>query len=504
MFPLGQPSEITSATSVDVIGIDYLSVALPFFILSIVIELVVIFLILPASNRPKHTPRINDSISSLGLGILQVLSARLIFLNWFAPLYTFVYENLRITGSTFSDSNDPAVWWSCLIFCDFLYYWFHRLSHEISWMWTTHVVHHSSEEYNLTTALRQPALDFFAPSFLISSLAAALIFPWPLFSVHSTFNLLYQFWIHTQLVPPLPLVETVFNTPSLHRIHHARNIRALGKNYGAIFSLWDRMFGTFEPEVSEKDTDELYFGVIPQLRSFDPIFSNCHHFYHMIWVQTKWDPWYLAPFRHWTPVRKTGGKCPSLGSKMNPKSKFDANPPTFAWKVYASAQFLIVLIGVALYLETDPNEALHDYLFPRMGDDVFLSLVGTFVFLVVLWSFSNVGSIMTLGCKGTTATRGSILFNELARHTFVCVMPLAVVIVKGLNEARDAAFFAVAYSVVNYIFLFSLRNEIDRIGGTGEGFEGDEDMERAQPLIVGESGGNSVSTWTWYTHSKYN
>jgi len=90
----------------------------------------------------------------------------------------------------------------------------------------------------------------------------ALLFPYDIFVAHTSFNLLYQFWIHTQLVPPLPLVETVFNTPSLHKIHHGRNIRALGKNYGAIFIIWDRMFGTYEPEIVEGDDEELYVALL--------------------------------------------------------------------------------------------------------------------------------------------------------------------------------------------------------------------------------------------------
>jgi len=205
MFPLGVPDQISDA-SVDLLGVAYLSVALPFFVTSMIIETIIIFCILPPSHRPPHTARFNDSMCSVGLGILQVLAARLLFLQWMEPLYNAIYDNLRVTGSL-SDATKPVTWWACLIIADFLYYWFHRLSHTISWMWTTHAVHHSSEEYNLTTALRQPALDFLAPSFLISSALAALLFPWPLFSAHATFNLLYQFWIHTQLVPPLPLVE---------------------------------------------------------------------------------------------------------------------------------------------------------------------------------------------------------------------------------------------------------------------------------------------------------
>ena len=141
MFPLGIPDQITSdAASVDLVGIAYLSVAIPFFILSILLETFIILVLLPKSRRPLHVARFNDSIGSIGLGILQVLTARLLFLQWFEPLYTFVYNNCRTTDAL-SDPTKPITWWSCLIIADFLYYWFHRFSHTYSWMWTTHAVH---------------------------------------------------------------------------------------------------------------------------------------------------------------------------------------------------------------------------------------------------------------------------------------------------------------------------------------------------------------------------
>jgi len=502
MFPLGVPDQISDA-SVDLLGVAYLSISIPFFVASILIENFIIFVILPEPNRPPHTARFADSICSVGLGILQVLAARLLFLQWMEPLYTLVYDNLRVTDSL-SDSTKPFTWWSCLIIADFLYYWFHRLSHEISWMWTTHAVHHSSEEYNLTTALRQPALDFLAPSFIISSVLAAVLFPWPLFSAHATFNLLYQFWIHTQLIPPLPLVEHVFNTPSLHRIHHGRNLRALGKNYAAILIIWDRMFGTYEPEIREEDDTKLYYGIIPQLRSYDPIFANVHHFYHMIMIQTKWQKWWQVPFRHWTP---NNASCPEVSkdSKMNPASKFDPQPPTLRWKIYAYVQFAVLLFSVGVYLLFDDDDAISRFLFgPGLDVAWGKAFVAIAIVSLALWTLADISAICTLGVKGTRSTRHSLLRSECARHT---VILLVLVISAFLPDSEPQLFLTMAsiYALFNASSLLMLRNELDEEkDATTTANIVFADAEA--PLVAEgneEQGETKVSDWTWYKSKKY-
>lgn len=158
MFPLGVPNQISDA-SVDLLGVAYLSISIPFFVACILLENFIIFIILPPSNRPPHTARFADSICSVGLGVLQVLAARILFLQWMEPLYTLIYDNLKVT-SALSDSTKPFTWWACLLIADFLYYWFHRLSHTISWMWTTHAVHHSSEEVSLRVAIFLHSLPY--------------------------------------------------------------------------------------------------------------------------------------------------------------------------------------------------------------------------------------------------------------------------------------------------------------------------------------------------------
>jgi hypothetical protein len=126
MFPLGVPDDISETTSsTNLIGIDYLSIAIPAFVLSVVWEHVIIFGILPPAHRPLHVARVADSMTSVGLGVLQILFAQVLFLQWFEPLYDAVYDNIRITDA-FSDEKNPRNWWLCLFFADFLYYWVRR------------------------------------------------------------------------------------------------------------------------------------------------------------------------------------------------------------------------------------------------------------------------------------------------------------------------------------------------------------------------------------------
>ncbi len=130
---------------------------------------------------------------------------------------------------------------------DFIYYWNHRLMHESRYMWALHVVHHSSEHYNLSTALRQPVADALGTTLPYGVLCLFGISP-ELIGTARGVNLLYQFWIHTETIGRLGSPEAVLNTPSHHRVHHGSNRQYLDRNHGSILIVWDRLFGTFEPE----------------------------------------------------------------------------------------------------------------------------------------------------------------------------------------------------------------------------------------------------------------
>lgn len=170
-------------------------------------------------------------------------------------------------------------WWAWVLLLfvdDFAYYWFHRFSHEIRFFWNFHVVHHSSNQYNLSVAVRQSWFSgvahwiFYVP-------VAFLGFPlWAFVTMHGL-NLIYQFWIHTKHIKKLPaFFENILNTPSHHRVHHGVNNPYLDKNYAGIFIIWDKMFGSFVPE-----TEEVRYGITTPLKSYNPLWINTHGWFEM-------------------------------------------------------------------------------------------------------------------------------------------------------------------------------------------------------------------------------
>lgn len=162
----------------------------------------------------------------------------------------------------------PVVWWVwplAILGDDFCYYWFHRAHHEVRCLWAAHVNHHSSQRYNLATALRQSWTTPFTAPLFWAPLALLGIHPMMILTAQAV-SLLYQFWIHTELIDRLGPLEWVLNTPSHHRVHHGANAQYLDRNYGGILIVWDRLFGSFEPE-----GEKVRYGITHQLTTFNPI-----------------------------------------------------------------------------------------------------------------------------------------------------------------------------------------------------------------------------------------
>ncbi len=156
-----------------------------------------------------------------------------------------------------------------LIAQDFLYYWKHRAAHRVRWFWTAHVVHHSSEYYNLSTALRQPWNNHFTGFVLLSTPLVILGVHPLLLGFVGALNLLYQYWIHTEAIDRMPAwFEAIFNTPSHHRVHHGTNPQYLDSNYAGILIIWDKMFGSFVPE--SKD-EKVTYGLVQNVETYNPI-----------------------------------------------------------------------------------------------------------------------------------------------------------------------------------------------------------------------------------------
>jgi sterol desaturase/sphingolipid hydroxylase (fatty acid hydroxylase superfamily) len=253
--------------------VDY---AVPAFVVLVVLEM-----LWARKNAPeKYEPR--DTLTSLALGtgstVAGALTGGLVF-----ALSLWLYEHRFFEVGW--------VWWAwplCFVLDDFAYYWAHRTGHRVRWFWASHVNHHSSQHYNLSTALRQTWTGFFALSFIFRIPLALVGFHPAMILFCGALNLIYQFWIHTEAIGKLPRwFEAVMNTPSHHRVHHATNPRYLDANYAGTFIIWDRLFGTFSPEVSpEEGGERIRYGIVKQLGTFNLLYSVFHE-----WIGIARDVW---------------------------------------------------------------------------------------------------------------------------------------------------------------------------------------------------------------------
>ena len=166
--------------------------------------------------------------------------------------------------------SGPLAYAAAIVGWDLIYYWNHRLSHESRWLWAMHVVHHSSERYNLSTALRQPVAEALTVAVPYGLLSLAGVRPAIVQDARAV-NLIYQFWIHTEAVRSIGPLEKVFNSPSAHRVHHGSNRRYLDRNHGSILIVWDRLFGTYEPE-----GDRVVYGLTSNIDTFNPLRIATH------------------------------------------------------------------------------------------------------------------------------------------------------------------------------------------------------------------------------------
>ena len=240
--------------------VDYIALSIPVFFILIAVELVYTF------YKKLNYYRLNDSLANLSQGIgSQLVGIFLKTITFFGYLY--IYEHWRFY------SFPSSIWTWLILFMgvDFFYYWFHRLSHEINALWAAHIVHHQSEEYNLTVALRQ---SWFQSGFSwVFYLPLAFVgFEPVMFLTVSAFNTLYQFWIHTRAIGDMGPLEWFLNTPSHHRVHHGSNPKYIDKNHAGTLIIWDRLFGTFQ-----KEEEEVIYGITTPLASWNPVWANIHY-----------------------------------------------------------------------------------------------------------------------------------------------------------------------------------------------------------------------------------
>lgn len=312
--------------------------AVPFFFLLIFAEL---FL---EKIKGTNYYRVNDSINSLTAGVLSRMTG---IVKQLFPLtiYVVAYEQLAL----FQMESSWWMWLIAFVLYDFCYYWNHRLGHETNILWAAHVVHHSSEEYNLTTALRQSGSSFFSRVFYLP-MAILGFEPLVLISVGSL-NLIYQFWVHTRHIPKLGWYEKAFVTPSNHRVHHAQNQVYIDRNYGGVFIIWDRIFGSFQEEL---DSEPPIYGIRKALKSWNPLWANVH-----VYAQLFKDCWHAKRWQDKLSIWfKPTGWRPSDVEVNYPLNKVDLSkftrfdiPLSLTNKFYSLLQYtLIVFVGLLLML----------------------------------------------------------------------------------------------------------------------------------------------------------
>ena len=249
---------------------NFVVYAIPFFVLAVLVEW------LYGWRVKQNTYRLADTINSLQLGTLSRLRG-VVQLG----LVGLTYESVTGAWSLLTINPSWLTWVTVFVAYDLCYYFSHRYGHEWRILWASHVVHHSSEEFNLSTALRQTSTGwlnsvFYLPLYVIGVPVEMII------SVGSL-NLIYQFWVHTEHVRTLGWLEWVLVTPSNHRVHHAKNPCYIDKNYGGVFIVWDRMFGTFK---AEEGAAPCCYGITRQLNSWNPLWANVHG-----WIEGAQQSW---------------------------------------------------------------------------------------------------------------------------------------------------------------------------------------------------------------------
>ena len=388
---------------------DYVPYAVPFFLLAILIELAYGII------KKNNTYRLNDAISSLFMGSLRSAN-KLIIISFGGYIFYFIETH---NGLWRMDASSPLVWIFAFVVYDFFYYWFHRISHERQLFWASHVAHHQSEDYNLSTALRQTGTGafvtwvFFIPVFLIGV-------PSYVFVSVASINLIYQFWVHSEHIPKLGWYEKFFVTASNHRVHHAQNDNYIDKNYGGVFIIWDRIFGTYK---EEDENEAPIYGIRGTLNTFNPIWANLHIYFSMakdIWNAQNWKDKFFVPFA------RTGWKPSSLPEQP---AKDNFNVETFQKynpevsrkvKIYSLFQFLALAYVGLMVLES--SELSYQQLWVTVGMMAFT------MYCTSLWLDGKEGYAM-----------------EITR--------LALCVIIGVYSLFDVSLEFIAISLFSYVVL---------------------------------------------------
>ncbi len=311
--------------------------AVPLFLFFVLIEYLII------RKTHKESYKLNDTITNLNIGVGHLLTK-----SFIGMIILLIYQSLY---GQMAILQIPARWWSyilALVLYDFCFYWAHRWGHTVNLFWGAHSVHHQSEYYNLSVALRQ--------SWIHTLLAIIVFLPIPIlgipievFGIAATINSFYQFWIHTEAIGKMPKwFEFVFNTPAHHRVHHAVNPKYIDKNHGGMLIIWDRIFGSYKEE-EERPT----YGITTQLNSWNPAWANVHYYVELSAQAMHCKKWYERIYiwfarPGWQP-KYLGGQKPVPEVVAANYHKYDAQASK-GLNMYVLAQFALIIIGLMTYM----------------------------------------------------------------------------------------------------------------------------------------------------------
>lgn len=322
----------------------------------------------------KRLPRWNDGITSVCC-LALILIPIAILGNFEMNMYSWLHENYRLVDLPW----DSTFTWLCgVLVADLGFYLWHRAAHEVNIFWSFHQVHHTPEDFNIFTGARLPTFN--RQIAILFYLPGAFFVPPSVFYTHYQLNYIFQFWIHTDAVPSLGFIENFINTPSLHRVHHGRNRYCIDKNYGAVFSIWDRLFGTME---KEKKGEKIYYGLVHPIRSWDTFFMQFHHLKHMFKTAYSYDNWgdKLSVFFKgpgWYPGTPRLGYVTDVPVQPDDDDVYDKTLPLWA-NIYCALQ----LVVFAMLFRTVP-------LIKAMYPGVWTWIFGLYLF----WGIVEIGWIL--------------------------------------------------------------------------------------------------------------
>jgi alkylglycerol monooxygenase len=315
--------------------------AIPVFMLTILIEALIAWRL----RRPLYN--VPDALTSLHFGVLSQISGAFLKVLTLG-IYLAVYDSYRALDLSM---KSPAVWIFALLAYDLAYYFSHRCGHEVGLMWAAHVVHHSSEYFNLSTALRQTSTTALY-SWLFYLPLAVVGVPPTVFVVVALIDLLYQYWVHTELIGRLGILDRILVTPSNHRVHHGQNDYCIDCNYGGIFIIWDRIFGSF---VEERADEPVVYGIRKPLRSFNPLWGNLHVYSDLLQksraqkgLRKKLAVWFAPPGGHLGPDEKLPRFEPASFTRYDPGALISVQR-------YALLQYVTVALAVSHFIAIAPS-----------------------------------------------------------------------------------------------------------------------------------------------------